>query len=243
MNYWQSNRPRRRGGIPNLMLYIVIGMGLVFVLNMVFSRVYTGDGMPSLTALLSFDRNAIFAGEVWRAVSFVFLPPSESALWVIFSLYFYWLIGQSLEGEWGTSRFTLYYLIGILGSIVSGLITGYATNVYLNLSLFFAAATLFPNYQLMIFFFIPIKMKWLALLDAVMFAVGLIFGTLSSRMAMLFALLNYFIFFGKPFWNAVSGFFGRHFRKARFTSAKRQGERENQQDVISREDRDYWKNR
>ena len=245
MNYWQQNSrsPRKGFGIPNLMLYLVFGMAIVYVMDMVMDTMYPGAKSFSLASLLAFDRSAILQGEVWRVLSFVILPPQTSLLWVVFSLYFDWLIGRSLEQEWGAPRFTAYYLIGVLGSIISGFITGYTTNSYLNLSLFFAAATLFPNYQFYIFFIIPVKLKWLGWINAAMHILLLIVETPAGRAAMLFALLNYFIFFGRTMVNTVRGFFGRNVRKTQFQISKRQGEKQNRHDVISKEDRDYWKNR
>ena len=107
----------------------------------------------------------------------------------------------------------------------------------------FAAATLFPNYQFYIFFIIPVKLKWLGWINAALHILLLIVETPAGRAAMLFALLNYFIFFGKTMFNTVGGFFGRNVRKTQFQLSKRQGERQNRHDVISKEDRDYWKNR
>jgi len=244
MNYWQqTQRPRRGFGIPNLMTYLVFGMAIVYVMDIVLDTMHPGMKTFSLASLLAFDRSAILQGEVWRAVSFVLLPPATSTIWVVFSLYFDWLIGRSLEQEWGAQRFTTYYLIGMLGSIVSGFITGYTTNNYLNLSLFFAAATLFPNFQFYIFFIIPVKLKWLGWINAAMHILLFIVETPSGRAALLFALLNYFIFFGRTMFNTVRNFFGRNVRKTQFQMSKRQGERQNRNDVISKEDRDYWKNR
>ncbi len=85
---------------------------------------------------------------------------------IAFSLYFYYLIGTALEREWGSFWFDVYYFCGAIGTVIAGFITGSATNYYLNMSLFFAFAALYPNFQVLLFFFIPIKIKWLAYVDA-----------------------------------------------------------------------------
>ena len=138
--------------IPNLMLIIVGAMAIVFIMDFAIGNT-TGR---SLISILSFDRAAIMSGQVWRVVTFLFVPPSTSVIWVIFGLYFYYMIGSTLENQWGAFGFTLYYLIGALGSIISGFIAGSVTNSYLNLSMFFAFALLYPDYQILLFFFIPI---------------------------------------------------------------------------------------
>lgn len=198
--------------IPNLMLIIVGAMAIVFIMDFAIGNT-TGR---SLISILSFDRAAIMAGQVWRVVTFLFVPPSTSVIWVIFGLYFYYMIGSTLENQWGAFGFTLYYLIGALGSIISGFIAGSVTNSYLNLSMFFAFALLYPDYQILLFFFIPIKMKYLALLDAVSFIVMFILGGWSTRLAIIVALINLFIFFGPNFIDRIKGIYRRYQWKQKF---------------------------
>lgn len=102
-----------------LMMYIVAFMAAVFVLDML---------MPvNLTAYFVFNKAAILRIQLWRLVTFLFLSPDSSIVWILFSLCFYWMIGSALENQWGSFRFNMYYLFGMLGSIISGMITGYAT--------------------------------------------------------------------------------------------------------------------
>ena len=185
-------RKLRRFGIPNLMTYIVGGMALVFVADLLLP--------VNLYALLSLNMPLVMQGEVWRLITFIFLPPSTSIIWIIFSLYFYWMLGSGLESQWGAFRFTLFYLVGILGSIAAAAISGgYVQNTYLNLSLFLAFAALYPNHQIMLFMFIPVKMKYLAILDLVLYGWMFVTGTWGTRWAILFALANVILFVGGSF--------------------------------------------
>ncbi len=193
------NRKLGRYAISNLMLYIVAGMALVYVADLALSMT---KGI-SLVSLLAFDKAAILRGEVWRVLTFVLLPPDSSILFILFALYFYWLIGSALENQWGSFRFNVFYFCGVLCTILSGLITGYATNQYLNLSLFFAFALLYPDFQIMLFFMLPIKIKYLAILDAVFFLVSFIFSSWPGRIALLIALANIALFFGRDFINMI----------------------------------------
>ena len=202
----------RRFAIPNLMLILVGAMAIVFIMDFAIGNT-TGR---SLISILSFDRDAIMAGQVWRVVTFLFVPPSTSVIWVIFGLYFYYMIGSTLENQWGAFGFTVYYLIGALGSIISGFIAGSVTNSYLNLSMFFAFALLYPDYQILLFFFIPIKMKYLALLDAVSFIIMFILGSWSTRLAIIVALINLFIFFGPNFIDRIKGLYRSYQWKQKF---------------------------
>lgn len=183
----QIERKIRRFAIHNLMNYIVFGMGLVFIADMMGFH---------FSSALSLNMARVAQGQIWRLITFVFIPPSSSILWIIFSLYFYWMIGSALEHQWGAARFNLFYLVGIIGNILAALLTGYTVNTYLNMSLFFAFAAVWPDYQIMLFFILPVKMKWLALLNALFFLWSLITGSWVIRAAIIFSLLNVVLFFG-----------------------------------------------
>ena len=80
--------------------------------------------------------------------------------------------------------------------VIAAFFTGYGTSTYLNLSLFLAFAFLFPDHEILLFFFFPIKMKYLAYVDWILFAVQLIFGDWSTKAAIIASLINFFLFFG-----------------------------------------------
>jgi hypothetical protein len=195
-----------RFGIPNLMRYIVIGNALVYLLT-----VFAGY---SSVSFLAFNWSQICRGELWRLVTFIFMPGYISAnqiIWLIFFLYLYYMIGTTLEREWGTAKFNLYYFSGILltviGGVISGLVTGDAWisgTSYVNLSMFFAFAMLYPDTQFLILFIIPVKVKWLAWLDAAAFAivvlVSLVRLDLLGVLLPIIALLNFVVFF----WNNIT---------------------------------------
>ena len=195
-----------RYALKNLMTVIVIGTGIVWLLNML---VYSRTGV-NITAWLYFNKAAILKGEVWRIVTFVFVPETYSPFTLVLSLYFYWLIGNSLENAWGSFKFDLFYLCGVIGAIVSGFITGYATVDYLHLSLFLAFALLYPDHQLLLFFFLPIKVKWLAIIDLVGLVLLFIFSPWVERIALLVSLFNVALFF-----------FGTWFRSFRVWNRRR----------------------
>ena len=194
-----------RYALQNLMYYIVGGMAVMFVMNIVLTANGTFDieNGESLYALLSFDRALIMQGQVWRLISFIFLPPESSTLFMVFALYFYYHIGTSLEASWSSFRFNAYYLIGVIGTIIFGFVTGYTTNFYLNMSLFFAYAMLFPEEKLMLFFFIPVKIKYLALLDAAFFVLSFITAFLPYKVALLVAVGNFLLFFWDDMINFI----------------------------------------
>ena len=185
------NRKFGKYAVKNLMLILVGAMVIVWIMDVMFMA---SRGI-SLRYVLSFDRAAILSGEVWRVFTFLFLPPASGSLTVIIAFYFYYFIGQTLEERWGALGFNAYYLIGVIGAIASGFISGYATNTYLNLTLFLAYALLFPKHELRLFFLIPIEARWIAVADAILLLYMFILGTWPMRLALLVALVNLFIFF------------------------------------------------
>ena len=191
--------------IPNLALILVIAMGLVWVADFALVRL---DRLP-LSYYLYFNRDLVLKGEVWRVLTFIFVPEDDGTLFVFLTLYFFWFMGSTLETEWGTFKFTVYYLTGYLGSLASGFIMGFTTNYYLNLSLFLAFAILNSEVKVLLFFFLPIKVKWLALLDLVIIVIDLIFSTWAMRVAIIFALLNVILFFWKKLYYMISNYFRR----------------------------------
>ena len=155
-----------RFGVPKLMLWLSIATAVVYVVSLM-------DRSGAFELLLFFYPSRIMRGEVWRLISWVVLPSSGS-LWLLISLYFYYFIGSTLENVWGAGRFTAYYLLGVILHIALGFAVYYIFGAtlllhpyYLNMSMFFAFAVLFPEQRVLLFFFIPIKVKWLAVADAV----------------------------------------------------------------------------
>ena len=197
INY-NLERRLRRYTISNLIKYIVFGQAIVYALMLI---------MPSvgyrLYSMITLTRAGLMRGQIWRAVTFVFAPPSTSPIFIIFSLYFYYMIGTGLEARWGKVKFNLYYLVGMIAAVVACLFTGYATNSYLNLSLFFAYAAMYPDEEVMLFMIFPIKMKYLALIDAALYTYEFIVGSASTRVTIVLCLLNVLLFLGGDLLNTL----------------------------------------
>ena len=185
------NRKIGRYALKNLMTIIVAGTAIVWLLDMF---VYQRTGVL-VSGWLYFNKTAILRGQVWRLITFVFVPEQYNLLYLALSLYFYWVIGSALEREWGAFRFDAYYFCGMICAIISGFITGYATVYYLHLSLFLAFAIMYPNYTVLLFFAFPIKMKWLAFIDLALLLLTAIFSSWIERIALVVALLNIALFF------------------------------------------------
>ena len=140
---------------------------------------------------------------MWRVLTFAFLPPRSNVFFIIFALYFYWLIGSGLEAQWGAFRFNVFYFFGLLCSLVIGLVFGYATNTFVNLSLFLAFAILFPDFEIMILFILPVKVKYIAIIDLVALILMLILLPLSSKLMIIVSLANVILFFWRDFIDGI----------------------------------------
>lgn len=182
-------------GIQNLTNLLVVGMAAVYLMDILMK---VSNGI-TLSQYLAFSRTDVFSGEIWRIISFVILPPNTNIIFILFVLYIFWMMGSALEREWGTLKFNVFYLCGIIFSIIGGLLLGYATNIYINLSLLFAFAFLFPDFELRLFFFIPIKVKYLAIINAAYFAYILIISSWPVRVAIIASFLHIILFF----WNQI----------------------------------------
>ena len=199
-------------GIPRLMLYLIIGNALVYLFTMM-----DRTGMLAWYLCLAPDR--LLKGEIWRLVTFVFVPNTGRLIFLVIELYFYYLIGSTLERAWGVGKFTVYYLCGMAITVVYGilasLITGRSlalTGSYLSLSMFFVYATLWPDNQVLLFFFIPVKVKWLAWFEAAVFLLTMITG---RTLLPLVGLANYFLFCGTSLLASLKFFRMRNRGQAR----------------------------
>lgn len=203
-NYPLLNKLERKFGrfaIKHFMLIIVIITAAIWLLD---TMVYYETG-NSFCVYLYFNRTLILKGEVWRVVSFLFVPTEWNLAWFAITMYFYCLIGSALEEEWGAFRFGLFYFCGYVFVVAAGFITGSADNTFLHMTLFLAFAILNPNYEILLFFFIPVKVKYLAILDGILLGISFISGDWLTRILLIMSLLNLLLFFWRDlFWKASS---------------------------------------
>lgn len=199
MKNWLDKMERRFGryAIRNLTMYLLAGYAIGYLLSFT---------MPQLLTHFTLEPALILKGQVWRLLSWVIIPPNDNIIFVIFMMLLYYSLGNTLESYWGAFRYNVYIFSGILFTvigafIVNGLIGGitgfgslYST-YYINMSIFLACASIMPDYQLLLYGIIPIKMKWLAVLDVVLLAVDAVQGGLIIRIVIIASLLNFIIFF------------------------------------------------
>src|SRR5437667_3514243 len=186
---WLDRLERRFGflAVPGLIRIVIGFTALVWALMWLD---------PNLRFALDLDPARIRHGELWRLVTYIFIPQTPS-LWVVLALWFLWFIGEGLERAWGPFRLTLYFLVGMIGTAVAAFFFGSNfSNGMLIASLFFAFARFYPDEVIYILFILPVKIKWLAWVFAAFLLLGFVLNSNSYRAALIAAFANYFIFFG-----------------------------------------------
>jgi hypothetical protein len=170
-------------------------MAIVWVLSL--SRPYAVER-------LMLDMDAVRRGQVWRLVTFLLIPPPSSSFWILFSLYFTWWVGSSLEQHWGALKFNVYYLLGALFTVAAAAVAGPTTNFWLNSTMFLALATLFPDVTILLFV-LPVRAKWLGIASALFLVYSAATGGWTTRASIGAAMANYLVFFAEHWWTAYRG--------------------------------------
>ncbi len=187
--------------IPNLAFILVIVSAFVYLIDYVS---FLQGGEFFLTKLLYFDKALILKGQIWRTIGFVFIGLNSSFLFALLQSYFLYFLGTCLEVNVGERRFSLFYIFGVIFLIIGGFLTGTTTILYLNMTMFFAFATINPNRKLLLFFFLPVKTIWLGVFDGVYFLINLLVALIRRDLAMILsissALVSFLIFFGPRFF-------------------------------------------
>jgi len=192
---WIGKLEKRLGflAIPGLPRILVGFAALVFGLAWL---------LPGYISILTLDPGKIRHGEVWRLVTYIFIPQTLSPIWFIFALWFLWWVGEGLERAWGPFRLTLYFLVGMIGTTVAAFFfDSKFSNSMLLMSFFLAFAHFYPDEIIYILFILPVRIKWLAWIAGAYLLFGFFVSSNSYRAALAAALANYLIFFAPEFFS------------------------------------------
>lgn len=184
-----------RFAIPGLVQFIAGLQLMTFVIFLMLGE----EGRAAYLDFLTLDGGRLLQGQVWRLFTYLFIPGTLSPLWALIGAMFLMWLGRGLEEAWGAFRLNLYFVGGTLAVAVGSLLFGYtATGLFLFQSLLLAFAIIYPNEEILLFFILPVKIKWIAWLDVV-FSVLMILGAPSTFWPVLFAHLNLLVTFGPGF--------------------------------------------
>jgi len=183
-----------RCAIPGLIRYVALFNALVFILHLM---------APGYLSVLELDPGLVLQGQIWRLVTLIFIPETLSPFWIFFALLFLIYLGDGLETAMGASRLTVFYASGILlctlvnfflGLKGGGSVVGRA-NTFLNLSLLLAFATLYPDFKVLLFFILPVRIAWLALFSAAIMILASLGQPPVVAATLGAAVFNYLLFF------------------------------------------------
>jgi len=182
-------------GTPGAIKAVVLLNALTFLLITV---------EPAYAGMLALLPEKVLQGEVWRLVTYIFVPQTQSWFWIFFLLLFMWFLATALEERWGALKLNVFYLVGMTGCTVAAFFFGgMSSNTFLNLSLFFAFATVAPNYEIFLFLLLRVKVKYLAWILLGLLGMQFILLPLSAKMALVASLANYALFFGPPWLHEI----------------------------------------
>ena len=217
---WIDRAEHRFGhlAIPNLVRVIAGLNGLAFLLYRMVN--------PHLVEVLGLDPQAIMRGEVWRLVTYIFIPSIGSPVtdWLFELLWIWWLwwIGDGLESALGSFRVNVFVFLGMAGITAAAFFTGSGfAAMMLDSSLFFAFARFYPEEVIYLMMLVPVKVKWLAWVGGLFLVLGFMANGWGYRFTLLAAFANYFIFFGREIFQDAAHRREVHGRRQRFESAQR----------------------
>lgn len=182
--------------VPGLIRYVALFNALVFILHLL---------APGYASVLDLDPSLVLRGEVWRLVTWIFIPETMSPFWIFFALLFLIYLGDGLEEAVGPSKLTLFYASGVILCTLSAFLSWTffggvplaRANTFLNLSLLLAFASVYPDFKVLVFFVLPMRIVWLAGISAVLMIVSAIGQPIVVAATLGAAFLNWFLFFGR----------------------------------------------
>jgi hypothetical protein len=194
-----------RFAVPNLTLGLIACQVVVYFATEAVNARRNPDVDPPAHAVLDLVPEKVLAGEVWRLVTFLILPPLASLLWALLFWYAFYLFGTALEAAWGTFRYNLYLFVGYLAIAGAAFLTPAepASNAFLSVTVFLAVAWLAPEMTILLFFVLPVPIKWLARLTWAGVVIAFALGDWSVRAQVTASVANFLLFFGREIWELV----------------------------------------
>jgi hypothetical protein len=200
-----------RYAVPNLTLILIVGQVFLYVAR----HFAPGAGDEDVLEKVRLLPEAVLSGQVWRLVTFLFDPPLNNPLFAFFFWYMFYFMGTTLEADWGRFRYNAFLLIGYLACVVSAFVTYFAVdaaglqgglpanNGFLYGTVFLAFARLYPEFVLYIMFILPVKIKWLAMLQWIFYGLQFLSGNPMVMGMVVASVANYFLFFGRDIWQGA----------------------------------------
>ena len=193
-----------RFAVPHLTIGLIVCQVAVWAMSQP-QMLKPDDGRETVVDRIALVPDKVLEGQVWRLVTFVCEPPCTNVLCAFFFWYMFYLMGEALEQNWGTFRYNVYLLIGYVATVAVSFLTPHeqASIGFLQGSVFLAFAALFPNFVIYLFFLLPVKIKWLALLAWIGYFFALVFEGWTTRLLVLASICNFLLFFSRDIRDRV----------------------------------------
>jgi len=188
--------------------------------------VFITRGNPIAQQRMYLVPELVLAGEWWRLFGFLCIPLSSNLFWMFFELMLLYLYIQGLEQAWGTFKVNIYYLIAYAATVLSSFMFNMpiGTPFHMELTLMLGFAALYPDFQLLLFFIIPVKIKWIAIFTWVYYFYLFLTSPWSFRGYLLILFTNYFLFFGPGLLKSVRLQLDTSRRRRKFKKAIKESE-------------------
>jgi hypothetical protein len=193
-----------RFAVPNVTTILIIGQVFLYVAQ----QLNPGQGGVDVLDKVRLFPAEVLSGEVWRLVTFVFDPPITNLLFAFFFWYLFYLMGTTLEAGWGAFRYNVFLVIGYVATVAASFASHFAqpglkipaNNGFLYGTVFLAFARLYPDFVMYIFFILPVKIRWLAMLQWIIYGLNFLFGPWMTKAMIVASVMNYLLFFGRDIW-------------------------------------------
>jgi hypothetical protein len=191
----------RRFAVPNLTAILIAGQVMAYVAYNVEGQRGGFDLIDQIVLIPA----KVLQGEVWRLVTFLFLPPFTNVIMAFLFWWAFWFCGTFLEQVWGPFRYNAFLLAGWLATVAVSFLAPESptANFYLKTTVFLAFATLNPDFSFYIYMLVPVKAKWLAALTWFFLGYAFARGNGIERAVVAASVANYFLFFGATLWRNV----------------------------------------
>lgn len=188
----------QRFAIPNLAVYASICFAVGYLL------ISTNIGADFYIRWLAFTPRQVLHGQIWRIFTAIVYPPNigGSVIWAVLSILIYYSFASSVESMMGEFEYNIYFfgsiLVGEIGALIYYFITGVNMPfipMYTHFAVFMALAILYAEAQVLLFFFIPIKIKYLALFEIAIYIYNFLVGSLYTKISIIAAFIPVIIFY------------------------------------------------
>lgn len=207
---WLDKMERKFGryAVPNLTVYLLMAYTIGYVTRYL---------MPGLLQWMTLEPGLILKGQIWRLITWIFIAPRDNLLFFVLMIWLYYSLGSTLERTWGTFRYNVYIISGLLFTVIGAFVlfgilfaasglglegttmlfssTGLFSVSYIYMSIFLAFAVTYPDMEVLLYFIIPIKMKWMGIVYGALILYNIVTGNMITRIAIIASVLNFIIFF------------------------------------------------